>query len=71
MVPMARQVKIPGDAEILGMDDIDRYTQSDDEFSQGEETTGSQDVSDYEGNPRAAPARIYIGPDCCRKEFQV
>ena len=39
--------------------------------SQGGETAASQDVSDYDADPKAAPARVFIGVTRCLKEFQL
>jgi hypothetical protein len=68
---MAKKVKLPGDSQ--GFEDL-----QDAELSPGEESPndggdayGSEDVSDYEGQPKAAPRQAYFGADRCRIKFQL
>ena len=35
------------------------------------EAYGSEDVSDYEGQPKSAPRQAYFGADHCRIKFQL
>jgi hypothetical protein len=42
-----------------------------DNYSQDDQSLASDDVSNYDGKPKAAPSRVYIGPEQCRKVFQL
>jgi hypothetical protein len=69
---MANKVKLLGGSSALGMDEVDQdYDNLSLDGSQGEETTGSHDVSDYEDNPKRAPSRLHFGKDRCLKLFQL
>jgi hypothetical protein len=68
---MTRRVKLPKVEYGLGMGEIADDDLSLDELSRGEETAASQDVSDYDDNPKDAPRRIFIGEERCRKMFQL
>jgi hypothetical protein len=76
---MAKRVKFPGGSDAAGKDEIDdddlsleQYSEEDEgEESEGHKTAGSEDVSDYEGNPREAPRHAYFGADRCRVKFQL
>jgi hypothetical protein len=78
---MAKKVKFPSSSEAAGKDEIDndnddlsleQYSEAeDDDESEGHKTAGSEDVSDYEGNPREAPRHAYFGADRCRVKFQL
>ena len=62
---MAKKVKFPSSSEAAGKDEIDndnddlsleQYLEAeDDDESEGQKTAGSEDVSNYKGNPREAP----------------
>jgi hypothetical protein len=76
---MAKRVKFPGGSEAAGKDEIDdddllleQYSDEEEvEESDGQKTVGSEDVSDFEGNPREAPRHAYFGADRCRVKFQL
>ena len=68
---MARKVKIPESKTAFGLDEIEDFDLAVDDYSQGGESQWSVDVSDYEDNIKDAPRRVYIGPDRCRKVFQL
>jgi hypothetical protein len=69
---MVKQVKLVGDGNILEMDEEVNYDDlSLDAASRGEETTASQDASDFEDNPKSAPGRLHFGSDRCLKLFQL
>ena len=79
--PMAKKVKFPSSSEAAGKDEIgndnddlslEQYSEAeDDDESEGHKTAGSEDVSDYEGNPRETPRHAYFGADRCRVKFQL
>jgi hypothetical protein len=72
MVLMVKKVKLVGDGNVLEMDEVDNYDSlSLDGASQGEGTMASQDVSDFEDDPKSAPARLHFGQDRCFKLFQL
>jgi hypothetical protein len=69
---MVKKVKLPEDSMILGRDEIVDYDElSLDGVSQGEDTKGSEDASDYEDDPQGAPGRLHFGSDRCLKLFQL
>jgi hypothetical protein len=70
---MARKVKLTGDGNILSMDEVEDHDNnlSLDGASHGGETMASQDASDYEDDPKSAPARLHFGRDRCLKLFQL
>jgi hypothetical protein len=59
---MANKVKLVGDGNVLGIDEVENYDNlSLDESSQGMGTMALQDASDFEDNPKsAAPARLHF-----------
>jgi hypothetical protein len=67
---MTKKVKLPGDGdERGGLRDEDLAM--DEESLDDVEAYGSEDVSDYEGQPKAAPRQAYFGEDRCRIKFQL
>ena len=67
---MTKKVKLPGDNDDReGLEDEEGVM---DEASLDDvEAYGSEDVSDYEGQPKAAPRQAYFGADRCRIKFQL
>jgi hypothetical protein len=49
---MMKRVKLAGDNNVLGMDEDAELENLSLDGSQGEVTTGSQDASNYEDNPK-------------------
>jgi hypothetical protein len=68
---MTKRVKLAEDSNVLGMDEVVEFDNLSLDGSQGEVTTGSQDASDYEDNPKCAPDRLHFGQDRCLKMFQL
>jgi hypothetical protein len=69
---MANKVKLVGDGNVLGMDEVKNYENlSLDGTSQGGGTIALQDASDFEDNPKSAPAQLHFGQDRCLKLFQL
>ena len=68
---MTKRVKLPEFKYGLGMGEIANDDLSLDDLSRGEETAASQDVSDYDDNPKDAPRRVFIGEERCCKMFQL
>jgi hypothetical protein len=68
---MTKRVKLAGDSNVLGMDEVAEFDNLSLDRSQGEVTTGSQDASNYEDNPKRAPDRLHFGRDRCMKLFQL
>ena len=70
---MTKTIKIPKDDNILGLGKVEGYDDDLilDEASQEAMTLGSEDVSDYEGDPKRAPTSLYFGKDRCLKLFQL
>jgi hypothetical protein len=70
---MAKRVKLARDSNVLGMEDEvgNDYDNLSLDGSQGEETAGSQDASNYKDNPKQAPDRLHFGWDWCLKLFQL
>ena len=66
---MSKRVNIPKSNKLDGLDD-DEYSLNDD-LSQDLHSQVSKDVSEYDGNPKAASSRVYLGPEQCRKMFQL
>ena len=66
---MTKRVKLPGDGEERGLEEADLSIE--DESPSDADVQGSEDVSDYEGQPRAAPRQAYFGADRCRIKFQL
>ena len=67
---MTKKVKLPGDSE--GLESLQDADLSPGEDSPNEaDAYGSEDVSDYEGQPKAAPRQAYFGADRCRIKFQL
>ena len=58
---MSKRVNIPKSGELKGLDN-DEYNLNDD-LSQDLHSQASKDISEYDGNPKAAPSRVYIGPE--------
>ena len=71
---MVKKVKLPEDSMVLGRDESVNYDDDlslDGVGSQGEDTKGSEDASDYEDDPQGAPGRLHFGSDRCLKLFQL
>jgi hypothetical protein len=68
---MTKRVKLARDSNVLQMDEVAEFDNLSLDGSQGEVTTGSQDASDYEDNPKRAPDRLHFGRDWCLKLFQL
>ena len=66
---MMKRVNIPKSGKLEGLDN-DEYNLNDD-LSQDLQSQASKDISEYDGNPKAAPSRVYIGPEQCWKVFQL
>ena len=64
-------VKMPESSDALDLDGIDDYDLAVDGQSQDGQSLASEDVSEYNGKPKAAPRRVYIGSERCRKVFQL
>ena len=62
---------IKGEDMIANDDDLLLNDYSDAEASNGRAAGSGEDVSDYEGNPKAAPPQAYFGLDRCRRQFQL
>ena len=61
---MKKLVKLLEGSDALDLDGIDDYDDLavDDYYSQDDQSLASDDVSNYDGKPKAAPSRVYIGP---------
>ena len=69
---MAKKVKLPKGRKALDLDKIDNYDNlAVDDYSQDEQSLASEDVTDYDGRPKTTPHQVYIGPEQCRKVFQL
>ena len=67
---MTKRVKLPGDGgEQGGPKEMD-FT-AEDESLDDANAYGSEDVSDYEGQPKEAPRQAYFDVDRCRIMFQL
>jgi len=64
-------VKLLESSDALDLDEVKDFDLAVDGQSQDGQSLASEDVSDYDGNPKAAPRRVYIGPGRCRKVFQL
>jgi hypothetical protein len=58
---MARKVKLPESQMAFGLDKIDDFDLTVDNYSQGRESLRSEDVSDFEDDVKAAPHWVYVG----------
>ena len=57
-------------AELEGLDNDDYDPNTIDDLSQDLQSQASEDVLEYNVNPKAAPSRVYIGSKQCWKVFQ-
>ena len=69
---MTKRVKLSENDTELGMDEIkgDDNLSLDDVSGDGDTMT-SQDASEFEGDPKSAPERLFFGQDRCLKQFQL
>ena len=58
---MMKRVNIPKSSELEGLDN-DEYNFNGD-LSQDLRSQASEDIMEDDGNPKAAPSRVYIGPE--------
>jgi hypothetical protein len=69
---MMKRVKLAGDSNVLGMDEVgEDYNNLSLDGSQAEATAGSRDASNYEDNPKRAPDWLHFGRDWCLRLFQL
>jgi hypothetical protein len=71
---MAKKVQLPPEERMaFGLDEIEDIDLdfAVDSYSEDGGSQRSADVSDHEDNIKAAPRRVYIGADRCRKLFQL
>jgi hypothetical protein len=68
---MKQLVKLLESSNALDLNEVEEFDLAVDGKLQDGQRLASKDVSDYDGNPKAAPQRVYIGPKRCRKVFQL
>ena len=64
-------VKLLESAEALDLDEVEDFDLAVNGLSQDSQSLVSEDVSDYDGNLKGAPRRVYIGAGRCWKVFQL